>query len=105
MLGPHLDEQVPVVGELPHRLGVVGQERRRSAEEPLVPGRRRGVVADRDTREQIHGHGIMLKAQMDGGHSSRSGAENHLADVGPGLDDLVCCRGFGQGDFGVHDGS
>jgi hypothetical protein len=24
MLGPHVDEQVPVLGELPHRLGLVG---------------------------------------------------------------------------------
>ena len=38
MLGRHPDEHVPVAGELPHRLGVVRKERRRSAEKP--PGRR-----------------------------------------------------------------
>jgi hypothetical protein len=35
-----------------------GFEERRGAEESLVPGRRRGVVADGDAREQIHGHDV-----------------------------------------------
>jgi hypothetical protein len=52
---------MPVLGDLPHRLGVVRQERRWGAEEPLVPGHRRGVVADGDPREQIYGHDVMLE--------------------------------------------
>jgi len=55
MLRPYLDEHVPVIGELPHRLGVARQERRRSTEESLLPGYRRDVVADGDAREQIYG--------------------------------------------------
>src|SRR5205823_5267623 len=60
MFGPHVDVHVPMVGELPHRLRVVGQERRRGAEESLVPGHRRGVITDGDAREQIYGHEVML---------------------------------------------
>ena len=57
VLGPHFDVDEPVLGELPHRLDVVGQHRRRAAEEPLVPGRRYRAVADGDAREQVDGHG------------------------------------------------
>jgi hypothetical protein len=62
MLPPHLDEHEPVIGELPHRFGVVGQERRGGAEKSLVPGHRRGVVTDGDAREQVDGHRLMLEA-------------------------------------------
>ena len=37
VLGPPLDEDVPAVRELPYSLSVGGEERRRQAEEPLVP--------------------------------------------------------------------
>lgn len=60
MLGPRLDVHVPVADEVPDRLGVVGQERRRGAEEPLPPGRCRGVVAGGGCPEPIHGHDLML---------------------------------------------
>jgi hypothetical protein len=62
MPGPHHDVHVPVVGKLPYRLGVVRQERRRAAEEPLVPGRCRRLVADGDARKQIYCHEVMLGA-------------------------------------------
>ena len=56
VLGTLLDEDVPVLAELPHRLGIVGEEGRRRAEEPLVPVHRRPQVRDGDSREQIIRH-------------------------------------------------
>ena len=60
MLGPLDDVHRPVFGELPHGLGVVGKEGWRGAEQPLVPGQRRGVVADWYPCEQVDGHAAML---------------------------------------------
>jgi hypothetical protein len=45
MLGPYFDEQIPVLGELPDRLDIVGQERWRSSQEPLIPSRSYQAVA------------------------------------------------------------
>lgn len=56
VLGPLLNEDEPVLGELPHGLGVIGDERRRRAEESLIPPQGDRVVADRDPGEQITGH-------------------------------------------------
>lgn len=60
MLGPLLDDQIPMFREFPHGLDVVGEERRWGAEQPFVPGQRRRVVLDRDSREQVDGHAAML---------------------------------------------
>lgn len=54
------DVHRPVFGEFPHSLGVVGEERRRGAEQPLVPGQRSRVVTDWYTCEQVDGHAAML---------------------------------------------
>jgi hypothetical protein len=75
MLGPHHDVHIAVICELPYRLGVVGQERWRCAEESLVPGRRCMVVADWDAREQVHGHEVMLGSR--GSHVLRSPRAGH----------------------------
>ena len=56
VLGPLLDEDEPVLGELPHGLGVRWDERRRRAEEPFVPPQGRRVVGDPDSRNMIDGH-------------------------------------------------
>jgi hypothetical protein len=53
-----LDEDEPVLGEFPYRLGLRRHERCRRAEEPLVPLQRRRVVGDRDTREEVHRQGF-----------------------------------------------
>jgi hypothetical protein len=53
MLGPLLDEDEAVLSELPHRLGVGGDERGRPAEELFVPRQGRRVVGDRDPGEQV----------------------------------------------------
>ena len=62
MLGQLLDDQRPMFGELPHGLGVTGHERRWGAEQPLVPGQRRSVVADGDSSVEVDGHAAMLTA-------------------------------------------
>jgi hypothetical protein len=49
-----------VLGQFPHGLGVMGEERRRGAEQPLVPGQRRWIVGDGYAREQVDGHAAML---------------------------------------------
>ena len=53
VLGPLLDEDEPVLSELPHGLGIGGDERRWRAEEPFVPLQGRRVVGDSNPREQI----------------------------------------------------
>jgi hypothetical protein len=50
-LGQLLDVQVPVLGELPHRLRRVREERGLVAQQALVPGQRTPVVAHRESRE------------------------------------------------------
>lgn len=57
---PLNDVHRPVLGEFPHRLCVVGEERWRGAEQPLVPGQRRGIVVDRYPCEQVDGHAARL---------------------------------------------
>src|SRR5215475_4510751 len=61
VLGPLDDVHRPVLGQLPHGLGVVGEERGRGAEQPLVPGQRRRIVVDGYAREQVDGHAEMLR--------------------------------------------
>ncbi len=56
MLGPLLDEVEPVLGRLPHGLGVVWDEPRRRAEVPFVLLHSHRVAGDRDYRIQINGH-------------------------------------------------
>jgi hypothetical protein len=56
VLGLHLDEHEPVLGELPHRLGVVRQEAGSRSQQPLVPGQCPAVVGDRDPGEEVDGH-------------------------------------------------
>jgi hypothetical protein len=53
-VGVLVDVQVPVLAELPDRLGRVRQERGLAPEQPLVPGARRLEVADAVSGEQIH---------------------------------------------------
>ena len=49
-----------LIGEFPHGLCVVGEERWRGPKQPLVPAQGRGVVADWYPREQVEGHAAML---------------------------------------------
>src|SRR5262249_17230383 len=64
VFGPLADVHRPVLGQLPHGLRVVGEERRRGAEQPLVPGQRRCVIADRYPCEQVDGHDDMLRTSV-----------------------------------------
>jgi len=52
-VGVALDVDEAVVGQLPHRLGVVGVERRLGPEQPPVPVERRVVVPDADPGEEV----------------------------------------------------
>ena len=55
-LGPLHDVDRAVRGDLPQDLGVVHYERRRGAEQLLVPGKRTGEVAHGDPGEEFDGH-------------------------------------------------
>ena len=66
VLGPLHDVDEAVLGEFPHGLRVVREERRRRPEQLLVPGQRRRVVLDGDAREEVEGHPAMLRRARTG---------------------------------------
>jgi hypothetical protein len=63
VLGPLLDEHRPMLGKCPHGLCVGRNERRRGAEQLFVPGSRRLVVVNWDSRVQVNGHAAMIVVQ------------------------------------------
>ena len=63
MVGPHLDEQRTGARRVPTPPRCRSAGTTAGAEESLVPGRRGGVVANGDAREQIYGHDAMLGAR------------------------------------------
>jgi hypothetical protein len=62
VFGPEPDVQEAMVGQFPDSFGAVGEERRRRAEQVLVPGQRCGIVGDGYACEQVHGHAGTLSA-------------------------------------------
>jgi hypothetical protein len=55
VLGPLHDEHRPMLVKVPHGLCVVRSERRRGAEQLFVPGQRRRIVVNWDSRVQVNG--------------------------------------------------
>ena len=56
VFGPPHDEHRPMLVKVPYGLCVVRNERRRGAEQLFVPGQRRRVVVNWDSRVQVNGH-------------------------------------------------
>jgi hypothetical protein len=77
MLGPLLDVQVSMLGELPRGLGGVGQEAGLLTEESPVPRQGFLVVAHRDPGEEVHLHDPTLALSRRA--TSRQSSDTHAS--------------------------